>query len=135
MPIVANMGYVLYVLLAIVGGAAAIGGIKNISLSGADVLTIGTIVSFLTLSRSFIMPIGQVSMQFNMVIMALAGASRIFDFLDAEEEKDEGYVTLVNAKEENGEIRECRERTDIWAWKHPHGDGSLTYTKMKGKLF
>ncbi|ADK82366.1 ABC transporter ATP-binding protein [Sediminispirochaeta smaragdinae] len=134
MPIVANMGYVLYVLLAIVGGAAAIGGIKNISLSGADVLTIGTIVSFLTLSRSFIMPIGQVSMQFNMVIMALAGASRIFDFLDAEEEKDEGYVTLVNAKEENGEIRECRERTDIWAWKHPHGDGSLTYTKMKGKI-
>ncbi|WP_020614638.1 ABC transporter ATP-binding protein [Sediminispirochaeta bajacaliforniensis] len=134
MPIVGNMGYVLYVLLAIVGGAAAIAGIKNISLSGAEVLTIGTIVAFLTLSRSFIMPIGQVSMQFNMVIMALAGASRIFDFLDAEEERDEGYVTLVNAKEENGEIRECRERTAIWAWKHPHGDGSLTYTKMKGKI-
>ena len=134
MPVVGNMGYMLYVLIAIAGGAMAIFGLKNLSLTGINVLTIGAIVSFLTMSRSFIMPIGQVSMQFNMVIMALAGASRIFDFLDEESEKDEGYVTLVNAREENGEIRECAERTDMWAWKHPHGDGSLTYTKMEGKI-
>lgn len=134
MPIVGNMGYLLYILLAIVGGAAGIAGIKNLSLTGINVLTIGTIVSFLTLSRSFIMPIGQVSMQFNMVIMALAGASRIFDFLDEKSEEDGGYVTLVNAKEENGKIRECAERTDVWAWKHPHGNGALTYTKMEGKI-
>ncbi|MFB0920689.1 MAG: ABC transporter ATP-binding protein [Oscillospiraceae bacterium] len=134
MPVVGNMGYMLYVLIAIVGGAMAIFGLKNLSLTGINVLTIGAIVSFLTMSRSFIMPIGQVSLQFNMVIMALAGASRIFDFLDEESEKDDGYVTLVNAREENGEIRECAERTDMWAWKHPHGDGSLTYTKMEGKI-
>ncbi len=134
MPVVGNMGYMLYVLIAVAGGAMAIFGLKNLSLTGINVLTIGAIVSFLTMSRSFIMPIGQVSMQFNMVIMALAGASRIFDFLDEESEKDEGYVTLVNAREENGEIRECAERTDMWAWKHPHGDGSLTYTKMEGTI-
>lgn len=129
-----KFGNLLYILLAIVGGAAGIAGIRNLSLTGINVLTIGTIVSFLTLSRSFIMPIGQVSMQFNMVIMALAGASRIFDFLDEKSEKDSGYVTLVNAKEENGEIQECAKRTDVWAWRHPHGDGSTTYTKMKGKI-
>lgn len=134
MPVVGNLGYMLYVLLAIVGGAMAIFGLKNLTLTGINVLTIGTIVSFLTLSRSFIAPIGQVSSQFNMVIMALAGASRIFDLLDEESEQDNGYVTLVNAKEENGEITECAERTDMWAWKHPHGDGTLTYTKMEGKI-
>ena len=112
----------------------AIFGLNNLSLTGINVLTIGTIVSLLTLSRSFIMPIGQVSMQFNMVIMALAGASRIFYFLDEESEKDEGYVTLVNAREKDGEITECAERTDMWAWKHPHSDGTLTYTKMEGKI-
>ncbi|MDC7124606.1 MAG: ABC transporter ATP-binding protein [Spirochaetales bacterium] len=134
MPIVGNMGYVLYVLLAIVGGGAAIAGVKNAGFSGFGVLTLGTIVSFLTLSRSFIMPIGQVSMQFNMVIMALAGASRIFDFLDEKPEADEGYVSLVNAKNEDGKITECAERTEHWAWKHPHGDGSLTYTEMQGRI-
>lgn len=134
MPVVNNMGYLLYVLLAIVGGAAGIAGIKNLSLTGINVLTLGAIISFLTLSRSFIMPIGQFSMQFNMVVMALAGASRIFDFLDEEIEKDDGYVTLVNAKEVDGKIVECDERIDLWAWKHPHGDGSLTYTKMEGRI-
>jgi ATP-binding cassette subfamily B protein len=134
MPVVNNMGYMLYVLLAVIGGAAGIAGIKNLSLTGINILTIGTIVSFLTLSRSFIMPIGQVSMQFNLVVMALAGASRIFDFLDEEAEKDSGYVTLVNAREENGQIKECTEHTGIWAWKYPHSDGSLTYTKMEGKI-
>lgn len=134
MPIVGNMGYILYVLLAIVGGAAGIAELPNLSLTGINVLTIGTIVSFLTLSRSFINPIGQISMQFNMVVMALAGASRIFDLMDEESEEDTGYVTLVNAKTEDGEIKECTERTDIWAWKHPHSDGTVTYTPLHGGI-
>ncbi len=134
MPVVGNMGYLLYVLLAIVGGAAAIAGIPDVGLTGVHALTIGTIVSFLTLSRGFVNPIGQISMQFNMVIMALAGASRIFDLLDEESEQDSGYVTLVNAKTVNGELTECAERTDVWAWKHPHGDGSVTYTPLRGDI-
>ena len=134
MPVVGNMGYLLYVLLAIIGGAAGIAGFRNLSLTGVDALTIGTIISFLTLSRSFINPIGQISMQFNMVVMALAGASRIFDLMDEKSEQDGGYVTLVNARMENGEIRECGERTDVWAWKHPHGDGTLTYTPLRGDI-
>lgn len=134
MPVVGNMGYLLYVILAVIGGAAGIAGLPNLSLTGIHALTIGTIVSFLTLSRAFVNPIGQISMQFNMVIMALAGASRIFDLLDEEPERDDGYVTLVNVKTENGEIRECTERTDTWAWKHPHGDGTLTYTPLKGEI-
>jgi len=134
MPVIGNMGYLLYVLLAIVGGVAGVAGMKNLSLTGVNVLTIGTIVSFLALSRSFIMPFGQVSMQFNMVVMALAGASRIFNFLDEECENDEGTVTLVNAKEENGAIWECAERTDVWAWKQPYRDGSFVYTKVEGRI-
>ena len=134
MPVVGNMGYMLYVLLAIIGGAAGIAGIPNLSLTGIHALTLGTIVSFLTLSRNFINPIGQISMQFNMVIMALAGASRIFELMDEESEQDDGYVTLVNAKMENGAIRECRERTETWAWKHPHSDGTVTYTPLQGDI-
>ncbi len=134
MPVIGNMGYLLYVLLAIVGGAAGITGLPNLSLTGVHALTIGTIASFLTLSRSFINPIGQISMQFNMVVMALAGASRIFELMDEESEQDDGYVTLVNAKMENGEIRECGERTETWAWKHPHGDGTVTYTPLRGDI-
>ena len=134
MPVVGNMGYMLYVILAIVGGAAGIAGVPNLSLAGVGTMSIGTIVSFLTLSRSFVNPIGQISMQFNMVIMALAGASRIFDLMDEMSEQDEGYVTLVNAKEVNGEITECRERTDVWAWKHPHSDGTVTYTRLQGDI-
>ena len=134
MPVVGNMGYLLYVILAVIGGAAGIAGLPNLSLTGINVLTIGTIVSYLTLSRAFINPIGQISMQFNMVIMALAGASRIFDLIDEETEQDDGYVTLVNVKTENGGIHECAERTDTWAWKHPHGDGTITYTPLKGEI-
>jgi len=134
MPIVGNMGYILYVLLAIIGGAAGIAGIPNLSFTGLHALTIGTIVSFLTLSRSFIGPIGQISMQFNMVVMALAGASRIFDLMDEPSEQDSGYVTLVNTKKVNGEIVECEERTETWAWKHPHEDGSVTYTPLEGDI-
>ncbi|HOO27844.1 MAG TPA: ABC transporter ATP-binding protein, partial [Lachnospiraceae bacterium] len=134
MPIVGNMGYMLYVILAVIGGAAGIAELPNLSLTGINVLTIGTIVSFLTLSRAFINPIGQISMQFNMVIMALAGASRIFELMDEEIEQDAGYVSLVNTKTANGELKECSERTDTWAWKHPHGDGTTTYTPLKGEI-
>lgn len=134
MPVVGNMGYMLYVILAVIGGIAGIAGIQNLSLTGIHTLTIGTIISFLTLSRTFINPIGQISMQFNMVVMALAGASRIFDLMDEESEQDGGYVTLVNATTQNGEIKECKERTESWAWKHPHGDGSVTYTPLQGDI-
>ena len=134
MPVVGNMGYMLYVLLAVVGGAAGIAGIQNLSLTGVNALTIGTIVSFLTLSRSFVNPIGQISMQFNMVVMALAGASRIFELMDEESEQDEGYVKLVNAKIVDGEIHECNERTETWAWKHPHSDSTVTYTPLQGEI-
>ncbi len=134
MPVVGNMGYMLYVLLAIVGGAAGIYQLPNLSMTGIAPLTIGTIVSFLTLSRSFIMPIGQISMQFNMVTMALAGASRIFTLLDEPVEVNEGYVTLVNTREVDGEMVECANRTETWAWKHPHTDGTLTFTPLQGEI-
>ncbi len=134
MPIVGNLGYMLYVLLAIIGGVAGIAELPNLSLTGIGALTIGTIISFLTLSRSFINPIGQISSQFNMVVMALAGASRIFELMDEPSEKDDGYVTLVNGKMDNGIITECDERTEMWAWKHPHSDGTVTYTPLKGEI-
>lgn len=134
MPIMGNMGNILYVLLALVGGSLAIAGVTNISLTGAGVMTLGTIASFLTMSKSFINPIAQVSQQLNAVIMALAGATRIFELLDEEPEEDHGYVTLVNAKRENGELVECKERTGLWAWKHPHSEGSLTYEELKGHV-
>ena len=127
MPIMGNLGNLQYVLLAIFGGTLAVNGV--------GVLTIGTIVAFLQLSKNFTQPITQISQQMNAVVMALAGAKRIFDLLDEESETDDGYVTLVNAKyDENGEICECEERTEIWAWKHPHGDGSITYTKLEGDV-
>ena len=134
MPVVGNLGYMLYVLLAIIGGAAGIAELPNLSLTGVGTLTIGTIISFLTLSRSFINPIGQISSQFNMVVMALAGASRIFELMDEPSEQDDGYVTLVNAKIENGIITECDERTEMWAWRHPHSDGTVTYTPLNGEI-
>ena len=134
MPVVGNMGYVLYVIVALLGGSIAIAGWPNLTLKGMQAFTIGTIISFLLLSRSFINPIGQISSQFNMVVMAMAGASRIFDLLDENSEEDNGYVTLVNAKIENGEVKECEERTDTWAWKHPHGDGTVTYTPLQGDI-
>ena len=134
MPVVGNMGYLLYVLLAVLGGLAIIFGVPNLGFAGSGVMTIGTVVSFLALSRGFINPIGQISLQFNMVIMALAGASRIFDLMDEEPEQDDGYVTLVNCRIEDGEVRECAERTDSWAWKQPGGDGTFTYTPLKGDI-
>lgn len=134
MPVMNNLGYVMYVVIAIVGGAMGIAGITNFSLSGTGVLTLGTIASFLQLSRGFINPIAQVSQQLNAVIMAIAGATRIFQLMDEESETDDGYVTLVNAKYENGVLTEAAGRTHIWAWKHPHKDGSVTYTELKGEV-
>ncbi|MBQ3546770.1 MAG: ABC transporter ATP-binding protein [Lachnospiraceae bacterium] len=134
MPIMNNMGFLLYVLVAIVGGALAIMGIRNISLTGTGMLSLGAIATFLQLSRSFVNPIGQISQQVNMVIMSLAGAERIFTLLDEESEVDNGYVTLVNAEIVNGNIVETDKRTGKWAWKHPHGDGTITYTELKGEV-
>lgn len=134
MPIMGNMGNILYVLLAVVGGALAIAGVTNISLQGTGTLTLGMIASFLTLSKSFINPISQVSQQLNSVIMAMAGAARIFELMDEKSEEDHGYVTLVNAKYESGELKECAERTGLWAWKHPHSDGTLTYELLQGNV-
>lgn len=134
MPIMGNLGYLLYVMIAVVGGALALEGVTNISLTGRGVLTLGTIASFLQLSRSFVQPIGQMSQQLNFVAMALAGAGRIFELMDEKSEVDDGYVTLVNGKYEDGALVESAERTGLWAWKHPHGDGSVTYTELKGEV-
>ena len=125
-PIMNNMGHLQYVIIAIVGGALAISGVGG--------LTIGTIASFLQLSKSFNQPINQVSQQFNAIIMALAGAKRIFEIMDAPSEVDDGYVTLVNAEEKGGVITETDHRTGVWAWKHPHSDGTVTYTKLGGEV-
>lgn len=134
MPMINALGYVQYVILAVLGGYMAIQGITNLGLTGTGMLTLGMIASFLTLSRSLINPISQISNQFNSIVTALAGASRIFAFMDEEPETDDGYVTLVNAKEENGVLTETAERTGLWAWKHPHHDGTLTYTKLEGRV-
>lgn len=134
MPILMNMGNVLYVIVALVGGVLLLAGAPNLSISGMA-LSISITVPFLNMTRQFCGNIGQVSNQVNSVVMGLAGAERIFDLIDEQAEKDEGYVTLVNVKEENGELVECRERTDMWAWKHPHSaDGSVTYTRLQGDV-
>ena len=128
-PINNNLGYVQYAILAVVGGLMAV-------YSGGSLLTLGKLISFLTLSRSFNMPISQISNQVNSVVMALAGAERIFQLMDEPSEEDHGYVELVNAKiDENGNITESAERTGRWAWKHPHkAEGTITYTELKGDI-
>ena len=128
MPIMGNLGNLLYVLIALVGGLLSVSNIPAVT------LTVGAVSSFLMLSKSFTMPVNQISQQLNSIIMALAGAERIFELMDEEPEADDGYVTLVNAKEVNGELTECEERTDTWAWKHPHGDGTVTYTRLMGDV-
>lgn len=133
MPILHNMGNVLYVLIAITGGVLLYLKSPNLSLSGMA-LDISIIVPFLNMTKQFTGQIGQISQQINSVVMGLAGASRIFGLLDEEPEKDEGYVTLVNVKEENGELVETKERTEKWAWKHPHEDGTVTYTRLEGDV-
>ena len=128
-PINNNLGYVQYSILAIVGGFIVVA-------SGGSLLSLGSLMAFMTLSRNFNQPINNISQQFNAIIMALAGAERIFDLMDQEPEADNGYVTLVNAKiHEDGTVEECAERTGHWAWKHPHqADGTVTYTELKGDI-
>ena len=127
MPIVGNLGNLEYILVAIVGGALMI----FVPQAG---LTTGAIAAFLQLSRNFTMPIQQISMQLNSVVMAMAGARRVFELMDQQPEVDEGYVELVNAKWVNGQLQETDEETMIWAWKHPHHDGRLTYTQVQGDI-
>ncbi|WP_440252179.1 ABC transporter ATP-binding protein [Catenibacterium faecis] len=133
MPVLHNMGNILYVLIALTGGVLLYLKTPNVSLSGMA-LNISIVVPFLNMTKQFTGQIGQISQQINSVVMGLAGASRIFGLLDEEPEFDEGYVTLVNAKEENGELVETTERTEMWAWKHPHEDGTVTYTRLEGDV-
>ena len=134
-PVNNNLGHIAYVVLAIIGGAMAIGNVTNLSLTGGfGVLSLGAIASFLTLSRNFMQPISQMAQQINFVAMAMAGAERIFSMLDEKPEEDDGYVTLVDAREENGRLVEAEGHTGMWAWKHPHQDGTVTYTKLEGDV-
>ena len=126
-PINAQIGNISYVICAIIGGVLALGKVGG--------FTLGGLASFLTFNKSFSMPINQISMQMNAIVMAMAGADRIFKLMDEKEELDEGYVTLVNAREEDGKLTECEERTDRWAWKHTHqDDGSVDYVEVKGEV-
>ncbi len=133
-PILNNIGNVLYVVVAVAGGLLLIGGAKNLSISGMA-FSISIVVPFLNMTKSFAGNIGQVSHQVNSVVMGIAGTKRIFALLDEPAESDSGYVTLVNAKEINGEYVECEERTGLWAWKHPHrADGTVTYVPLRGDV-
>ncbi len=127
-PVMGNIGNILFVLTAVLGGVLLVTGVGG--------LTIGTIVAYLQFTKSFTQPFMQVAQQFNSIIMALAGAERIFDMMDEPSEVDDGYVTLVNAKKDaDGNITECAERTGLWAWRHPHkADGTVTYTELKGDV-
>ena len=126
-PVIGNIGNMQFVLTAVLGGFLSVLGVGGI--------TLGVMASYLQFTKSFTQPFMQVAQQFNAIIMALAGAERIFALIDEKPEKDEGYVTLVNArKDADGVISECKERTGMWAWKHPHGDGSVTYTELTGDV-
>src|SRR5699024_5899076 len=127
-PIIGNMGNLQFVLTAVFGGILSVAGIGGI--------TLGIMASYLQFTRSFTQPFMQISQQLNSIIMALAGAERIFNMIDEEPETDDGYVTLVNAKwNSDGTLTECSDRTGIWAWKHPHqADGTVTYTELKGDV-
>ena len=124
MPCILNIGNLGYVLVAVIGGVLSVNGI----------LSIGSIAAFLQYVKSFTNPLGQVSQQMNFIVMALAGAERIFKLIDEKSEEDDGYVTLVNAKMENGKLVETEERTGLWAWKHPHHDGRITYARLRGHV-
>ncbi|EGC78624.1 ABC transporter [Treponema denticola F0402] len=134
MPFMNALGYFQYVIVALVGAWFAIAKIPNPTIAGINTLTLGTIASFLTLSRNFTNPISQLSNQLNSVINAVAGASRIFALMDEEPEEDAGTVTLVNAREEDGTLTETAEHTGVWAWKEMHEDGSITLTRLTGKV-
>ena len=127
-PVNNNLGYIQYAVLAIVGGTIVVA-------SKGQLLTLGNLMTFMLLSRTFNQPISQISNQINSIVMALAGAERVFELMDEQPEVDDGYVTLVNCHvAEDGTITECAERTGHWAWKHPHHDGTLTYTEVKGEI-
>ena len=133
-PILNNMGNVIYVIVAVAGGFLLMAGVPNVSISGLA-LSISIVVPFLNMTKQFAGSIMQVSQQINAVVMGLAGAQRIFTLLDEKPEEDNGYVTLVNAKENaDGSLSECAERTNVWAWKHPHSDGTVTYTRLRGDV-
>ena len=134
MPIMGNIGNILYVLMAFIGGILIISNVPNLSLSG-QAISVAVVVPFLNMTRQFTMSISQVSQQINSVVMAMAGTERIFELMDEKPETDDGYVTLVNANiDENGNITESEKRTGIWAWKHPHHDGTVTYTRLMGDV-
>ena len=133
-PILNNMGNVVYVVVAVAGGFLLMAGVPNVSISGLA-LSISIVVPFLNMTKQSAGSIMQVSQQINAVVMGLAGAQRIFTLLDEKPEEDNGYVTLVNAKENaDGSMSECAERTNVWAWKHPHSDGTVTYTRLRGDV-
>ena len=134
MPIMGNLGHLQYVLVAIVGGLLAIAAVPNLTLTGMGIMTLGGIASFLQLSRSFTMPISQVSQQINSVVMALAGAERIFELMDEPSEEDHGVVTLVNAEEKDGALVESNCRTGIWAWKKPLPEGGFELIRQHGDV-
>lgn len=146
MPILGNIGHVLYVIVAIVGGVFILNSVANVSIGSLinpligsevnlSVFSIALVVSFLQMTRQFCNNINQVSNQVNSVVMGIAGAARLFDLIDQKPEVDDGYVTLVNVKETDGVLTECEERTNLWAWKHPHSaDGTVTYTPLKGDV-
>ncbi len=138
MPIMGNIGNTLYVLVAFIGGLLVLTNSMNVSLKGITTFSlanVGIVVSFLSMSRQFSNTIGQTSMEVNAIAMGIAGAKRVFELLDTPIEFDEGYVSLVNVKEENGELVECENRTGEWAWKHPHKEtDTVTYTKLMGKI-
>lgn len=133
MPILNNVSYIIYVFVAVAGGLFIDLGVPNLSISGLP-FSIAVVVPFLGMSRQFAGNIQQISPQINSIVLGLAGAERVFELMDEESETDEGYVELVNAKKVNGEIVECKEKTNMWAWKHPHHDGTLTYTELKGDV-
>ena len=134
-PIIMNIGNIIYVIMAVAGGIFYLTGIHNIALSFNSVFTISIAVTFLNMTKQFTGNLNQCSQQINAIVMALAGAGRVFDLMDELPETDDGYVTLVNARiGENGEIIETDEHTGFWAWKHPHGDGTLTYTALAGEV-
>ena len=134
MPIMGNIGNILYVLMAFIGGILIIANAPNLSFSG-QAISVAVVVPFLNMTRQFTMSISQVSQQINSVVMAMAGTERIFELMDEKPETDDGYVTLVNANiDENGNITESEKRTGIWAWRHPHHDGTVTYTRLMGDV-
>ena len=134
MPIMGNIGNILYVLIAFIGGILIIANAPNLSLSG-QAISVAVVVPFLNMTRQFTMSISQVSQQINSVVMAMAGTERIFELMDEKPETDDGYVTLVNADvDENGNITESEKRTGVWAWRHPHHDGTVTYTRLTGDV-